>query len=143
LEGTATPLFQSSIINRQSAIKTFIFNNIPAFLAHLLCFHIHSRFGSGFPQPSFVFNNIPASVGQKKNSFSRKQTSCPVEKEGSSAAFIPPGLRSRTDLRRRIEKSVRQYPRAPPERTLTMLAYLALPVKRQNAAPDCRFSIAD
>jgi len=147
--------------NRQSAIKTFIFNNIPASLAHPLCFHIHSRFTQSFPQRSFVFNNIPASLCQKKNSFSRKQTSCPVEKEDSSAAFISPGLRSRTDLRRRIEKSVRQCPRVPPGRTLTMLAYLALPVKRQNAAlrvqesgasrtylgqapasaPNCRFSI--
>jgi hypothetical protein len=43
-------------------------------------------------------------------------------------------------LRRRIEKSVRQCPRVPPERTRTMLAYLALPVKRQNAAVRVRES---
>ena len=37
-------------------------------------------------------------------------------------------------MRRRIEKSVRQCRWAPAERTLTILAYLAPPVKRQNAA---------
>ncbi len=37
-------------------------------------------------------------------------------------------------MRRRIEKSVRKCPLAPAERTLTMLAYLAAAVKRQNAA---------
>ena len=64
----------------------------------------------------------------------RKQTSCPIEKADSSAAFIPAGFRLRTDLRRRIEKSPRQCPRAPAEWTLTNLAYLAQPVKRKNAA---------
>jgi hypothetical protein len=57
-----------------------------------------------------------------------------VEKEDSFAAFIPPGLSLRTDFRRRIEKGVRKCPWAPAERTLTILAYLAPPVKRQNAA---------
>jgi hypothetical protein len=40
----------------------------------------------------------------------------------------------RTDLRRRIEKTVHQCPRVPAERTRTILAYLASPVKRKNPA---------
>ena len=92
-------------------------------------FPLRPRVFHGRPLFSIIF---PHCSVKKKNSSPRKQTSCPVDKEDSSAAFIPPGLRLRTDLRRRIEKSVRKCPRAPAERTLTMLAYLAPPVKRQS-----------
>ena len=123
----------------KSRLTPFIFNNIPALCSYLLCFHIDSRLAPEFSTAVLCFQqHSRIAPSKRKNSSSRKQTSCPVEKEDSSAAFIPPGLRLRTDLRRCIEKGVRECPWAPAERTLTMLAYLAPPVKRQNAAVRCR-----
>jgi hypothetical protein len=55
--------------NRQSAIKTFIFNNIPAFSAHLLCFHIHSRLGPGFSTAVLCFQQHSRVARSKKEFF--------------------------------------------------------------------------
>ena len=71
---------------------------------------------------------------QKKEFFLTNADFLSDWKKDSSATFIPPGFRSRTDLRRRIEKTAHICPREPAQRTLTMLAYLALPVKRKHAA---------
>jgi hypothetical protein len=54
--------------NRQSAIKTFIFNNIPAFLAHLLCFHIHSRSTPEFSTAVLCFQRH-SRIGRSKKEF--------------------------------------------------------------------------
>jgi hypothetical protein len=104
--------------SRFRRLSAFVFIDIPA------------SFPS-FPQGSCVFIDIPASFGQKKNSFLPKQTSCPVEKEDSSAVLVPAGMRLMTDLRlgRRIEKSLPKSSWAPAERTPIILAYYAPPVK--------------
>src|SRR5208337_2510635 len=94
-------------------------------------FPLHARAFHSLPLFSITFAHRSV---KKRILPPRKQTSCPIEKADSSAAFIPPRLPLRADLRRRIEKSLRQWPRVPSERTLNMIAYLAQPVKRQNAA---------
>jgi hypothetical protein len=39
----------------ESRLRPFLFNNIPAFYSHLLCFHIYSRFAAELPAAVLCF----------------------------------------------------------------------------------------